>query len=387
MKNIRKFINITMLLFGITMLTACGKDIAYPEVTLTESDLENKFHYNLIENEANQLVYKELYEGFMNQSEEIYVHGNDGTPIWLLVEFVLDDYPEIFWCDADTDMTYETRGYLREEYLVVYPEYPYSKEEAAKRKQEVEDATAECIEACKEKKTDYEKVKYVYDYIIDTVEYVDDAPDNQNLYSSLVNKKSVCAGYAQGVQYLLERAGVWCNTVGGEALDENDEYGGHAWNIVKCDGEYYYVDATWGDPEEDGSEEAEKNTVEMRDYEYLCCSAAELADTHKANHEKKLPECSSEKLNYYRKNGMYYESFDRGELLDAMQESIADKEEYTTFKFQNEEDYRNALEELEEELLDSALQYLVGYYGLAESNCNYTYYDDDWKIHVYWEYE
>lgn len=387
MKYFRRFMNIALVLLCMMVFTACGKELPYPEITLTESDLENKFHYSLIENEANKLIYKELYEGFMNQSEEIYLHGNEGTPLWALVEFVLDDYPEIFWCDADTDMTYESRGFWGEEYLIVYPEYPYSKEEVEKRKQEMEAMTEECIEACKEKKSDYEKVKYVYEYIIDTVEYVDDAPDNQNLYSSLVSKKSVCAGYAQGVQYLLERAGVWCNTVGGQALDENDKFGGHAWNIVQCDDEYYYVDATWGDSEENESEKSEEKAVEPRDYEYLCCSADELEDTHKADHEEKLPECSSEKLNYYRKNGMYYENLNEEKLMGAMKESIADKERYTTFKFQNEEDYKEALEVLEEELLDDALQYLAGYYGLSKSNCTYSYYDDYWKIHVYWEYK
>lgn len=384
MKYVRRFMNIALVLMCVTVLTACGRELPFPEVTLTEGDLENKFHYSLIENEANKLIYKELYEGFMNQSEEIYVHGNEDTPIWTLVEFVLDDHPEIFWCDADTEMTYETHGFLREEYLIVYPEYAYTKEEAAKRKQEMEKMTAECIEECREKKSDYEKVKYVYEYMIDTVEYVDDAPDNQNLYSSLVNKKTVCAGYAQGVQYLLERAGVWCNTVGGEALDENEEYGGHAWNIVRCDDEYYYVDATWGDYDE---EEADTKEVVLRDYEYLCCSDADLKETHKADHAEKLPECSSEKLNYYRKNGMYYENFEEEAILDAMKESIADKEKYTTFKFQKKEDYHKALEVLEEELLDDALQYLAGYYDLTHTNCTYNYYDDYWKIHVYWEYE
>jgi len=386
MIKLKKIMTITMLIFCMIILYGCGKDIAYPEITVTESDLENKFHYNLIENEANRLVYKELYEGFSNQSDEIYLHGDENTPVWTLVEFVIYDNPEIFWCDADTKMTYELHDFWGENYIVLYPKYAYSKGDVSVMKQELETMTFECIETCMKKKSDYEKVKYVYEYIIDSVEYMDDAPDNQNIYSALVSGKSVCAGYAKGVQYLLEQAGVVCNTVSGKSLDENDKYSGHAWNIVKCDDEYYYVDATWGDYK-DKNEKKTEGSLKLKNYDYLCCSDVQLEKTHKANHEEKMPECSSEKLNYYRKNGMYYEKFEEREILEAMQDSIASKEEYITLKFQNEEDFIQAMEVLETDLLDDALQYLAGYYELEKANCTYDYYEDLWKINVYWQYE
>ena len=54
----------------------------------------------------------------------------------------------------------------------------------------------------------------------------------------------------------------------------------HAWNLVKCDGEYYYVDTTWGDPvflQEENALETIGNEIT---YDYLCCSDDELLKTH-----------------------------------------------------------------------------------------------------------
>ena len=85
------------------------------------------------------------------------------------------------------------------------------------------------------------KILYVYEKIVDEVDYDESAPDNQNIYSIFVNRQSVCAGYSKATQYLLEQLGVFCTYVTGKTT----EGGNHAWNLVKCNGDYYYVDTTW----------------------------------------------------------------------------------------------------------------------------------------------
>ena len=82
----------------------------------------------------------------------------------------------------------------------------------------------------------------------------------------LVTGQRCVRGYAGATKYLLDRAGVDCIWVTGTGGG-----GPHAWNIVKCDGQYYYVDTTWGDP---GYWElqGEDVTKEFIAYEYLCCS-------------------------------------------------------------------------------------------------------------------
>ena len=48
------------------------------------------------------------------------------------------------------------------------------------------------------------KIRYVYEYLVNTVDYDENAPDNQNIYSALVGKSSVCAGLFQGSSVPVE---------------------------------------------------------------------------------------------------------------------------------------------------------------------------------------
>ena len=70
-----------------------------------------------------------------------------------------------------------------------------------------------------------------------------------SIYSVLQNGESVCAGYAKTMQYLAGKAGIFVTYVTGTATDpDTGETQDHAWNLVKCDGKYSYVDTTWADP-------------------------------------------------------------------------------------------------------------------------------------------
>ncbi len=58
---------------------------------------------------------------------------------------------------------------------------------------------------------------------------------------------AVCDGYSLAYEYLLQQAGIECTFVGGSAGDNEATMGGHAWNIVNLDGQWYEVDSTWDD--------------------------------------------------------------------------------------------------------------------------------------------
>lgn len=95
-------------------------------------------------------------------------------------------------------------------------------------------------------KSDYEKVCAVYDYVCDNITYDhDNLNDDSYLlkftaYAALINKTSVCQGYAVLMYRLLLELGVDNRVVTGVSFGE-----GHAWNIVKLDGLYYNLDSTW----------------------------------------------------------------------------------------------------------------------------------------------
>ena len=83
--------------------------------------------------------------------------------------------------------------------------------------------------------TDYEKIKYVYDYIILNCEY-DIRKDGA--YYNLITGKSCCNGYAEAFLAIMEEMGIPCKYTVNSV---------HAWNTVYLEGAWYNIDTTWGD--------------------------------------------------------------------------------------------------------------------------------------------
>ena len=89
--------------------------------------------------------------------------------------------------------------------------------------------------------SEYEKVKYVYDYI-GRREYNPlfnpYTQTDQSAYSVFIKKKGVCAAFARASQLIFQNIGIESYVAIGTTN------GPHAWNIVSIDGEYYYYDST-----------------------------------------------------------------------------------------------------------------------------------------------
>ena len=122
-----------------------------------------------------------------------------------------------------------------------------------------------------------EAYRTVYQRVMDMTEYDDairDATEEQTLteemqilrsaYGALVAGRSVCTGYARTFQALCDGLGLDCWTVNGY-----QDGAGHAWNMVRLDGEILYVDCTFGDT--GGRPERyflfDQETLEARRYE------------------------------------------------------------------------------------------------------------------------
>lgn len=119
---------------------------------------------------------------------------------------------------------------------------------------EQETELREAIDALKtelniEDASDYEKVKAIYDYMCENITYdYDNLEDDTYLlkysaYAALVNKTSVCEGYAVLFYRLAMEFGIDARVITGSSNGEL-----HAWNIVKLGDKYYNLDATWDAP-------------------------------------------------------------------------------------------------------------------------------------------
>lgn len=352
-------------------------DIPFQEILVSEGELAEKYYYQVLADEEKE-VYKEILQGVVENEKEIYIHTTDADRANELFQVILKDCPDIFWCDGTATSTVYSGS---EPYTVIEPSYSYEGEEKDSMKEQIEASARKCLEGISSEASDYEKILYVYEYIVDHVEYDLEASDNQNIYSVFVNGRSVCAGYSKAAQYLLERLDVFCTYVTGTALGGQS----HAWNLVICGGEYYYLDTTWGDPVFLASEDSEEQ-YENISYDYMCCDDEELFRTHTPDPETELPACTSMRDNYYVVNGMYYESYDGKTALQRMNDAVSAGEASTVFKFSGGNVYREAHDDIFQNQIQRAAKNLARWYGLSKVSYRYVDDPDLNKIIIYWDY-
>lgn len=354
-------------------------DPGYQEEALDQAELEMKYYYSLLDGESRQ-IYRELVQGQKEGKETIVTHGNDPAKVNEICTAVYRDYPEFFWCSG----TVETTGYSGiSSYCEVKPEYTCTMEERSARQQQIDAAAEACLSGLPSGGS-YEKIRYLYEWIVQQTEDASDAADSQNIYSVFGNRRSVCAGYARAFQYLAERSGIRCIYVTGTVKEGES----HAWNIVDCDGTWYNVDVTFGDPVyvenemESGSPDPGRNRVF---YDYLCVSDGDFRRNHTPDASLVLPECSSDALEYYRMIGRYFETADRDEMLSLMQADIERGDGWSDFKYASDAAYQ-AAETVLEDVMGEAARYLCGIYGLSSTVYQYSLEPDCRRISVYWDY-
>ena len=97
--------------------------------------------------------------------------------------------------------------------------------------------------------SDYEKICRIYNYMTENIRYDYSHLSDPNYtlqytaYAALVNKTSVCQGYATLFYRLALEVGIDTRIITGLAGTSELDY--HSWNIVKLNNKYYLLDATW----------------------------------------------------------------------------------------------------------------------------------------------
>lgn len=349
-----------------TKLSQIGQELNRPDGRETENVSLDLYYYRSMIAGDEQELYDLILDGMLGHDTSIILTAGIEDKLPKMMQMILNDHPEIFWVDGAYQYTaYDDKTDLEVNYL-------YREDEIKTRTNEIEATVNEFNLLLSPEDTDYDIVRKVYLYLMDTVEYVSDSSDNQNIYSSLVNRESVCAGYSKATQYLLQRNGIQALYVSGLA---NGSYGwdNHAWNIVRCDGEYYQVDTTFGD----GYTNPDVRMAELgiHNYAYLCIDDDTMYRNHQPSQELTIPRCDSLELNYYLQNGLYADNFDE-EVVQSMRDSVFNGEKTWCYQFSNYEAYAACLKSIQE----SAYSTIVGEY-LVDA-CQTTYIHDDEMYYV-----
>lgn len=348
-------------------LTGCNpfKFIDYVTIGEVEPSLKKESDYTLIpEEEVEKLREKQTEHFYFNQISDnkkhlylelVYCIENeqqrilsmqDENIISEVFDDVMYDHPEYFFIDGYSVL--KNKDGTGNSYVMFCGSFTYRGDMRAKCSAQIKTKTKDIIEEVKKKKSDYEKIKTIYEYLIKTTEYNLSSENNQNIVSVFLNNQSVCQGYAKAFQYICQNTGIECIFTPGKLTHGE----AHAFNIVKSDGDYYFVDVTLGD----ASYAKVKNGISYKvedletiNYNYLLITEEELLKTHLPIGNPDLPKCTATKDNYYVREKYYMDDFKPeyfGEMIDRKYQN---GEKILTVKFGNAKSFADGCKYLIEE--------------------------------------
>ncbi len=297
------------------------------QITRAMNTQKDNYAFSVMDHSLQQL-YVEIYTILSKQAVDIIVTSVSAADIDYAFQCVMNDHPEIFYVKGYTYTKFSVDGEIRR--IAFSGTYTMEADKIASMRTAIEKYVNNCINGMEDTQDDYQKVKYVYEYLVNHTEYNLEAKENQNICSVCVYGESVCQGYAKTMQYILNRLGIPATLVIG-MVDTGE---GHAWNLVNIDGAYYYVDPTWGDAYYQLEETSEKinSDIPNINYDYLCVTTEQLCTTHVIDNIVPMPRCISMKDNYYVREGAYFETYQRENVQRLFEESYEKGNSYVTLK-------------------------------------------------------
>lgn len=225
------------------------------------------------------------------------------------------DYPQLYWFIS---------GEFHEGNL--QKSYTYPLTEIKRREEAIEAVVAPVVARLSCYTDQYERAKRAFDWLVEHLEYDhegleqekngNDSPqlaDMRTIYGAFCNRKVVCVGYAEALQYLLQKLGIESVCCTGRPM--NDEDYGHAWTIAKINGKYYHMDATWNDSD---------NSKGV--YSFFCVTEAEILTIwDRIEDYELLPAANDVDCNYYVKEGLYFETWNKQAFLTRIEQYMEAK--------------------------------------------------------------
>lgn len=382
----KKVFGIFALLMLMIVIAGCTMpgflDIFNNQVENIDVSLFNGYAYKQL-NQQEQELYRRLAVAIEEQQQQLDDIPEDMSVADFtdIVQAVLADFPGFFWYEGEGSLINKTSFFLQQRCYEL--NYTYDSGERQNRQIEIDSAVDQFLGSLSSTISDYEIALAAYEYIVKNTDYNADSVDNQNICSVFINGISVCSGYAKAYQYLLQKCGIEAAYVTGIVLDSGEN---HAWNMINLDGEYYYVDPTFGDPLYNGEETLDGSIF----YDYFCIGSDELALTHKLSDSNIWPSCIAAKYEYYHYNGIYFDNYDRKVLAALINNQAANREPVISCKFSSDSAYKRAVADL---FFDSGifdiLHDIRGQYTAPVSGDTVYYSCDEQKkiIHIYPQYQ
>ena len=247
-------------------------------------------------NKAQQTAYHGILQGLLAMDDSIQIPRLEPKELYNVFFQLRLDHPEIFWTPG-----YKYKYYPDSPNLIFIPEYLFQKGKVKEHQKAMKARVEKLIRPAKSL-SEWEREKYVHDFICDNVHYDKlKKPYSHEIIGPLGQGVGVCEGIAKSVKILCDALGIWCIIV---VCGNNPEKGikyRHTWNIVKIGGKYYHLDATFDNTL--GKEEKRYDYFNLsdksifRDHEPLLVSAPACSDgDHFYYKERKLSFTKKEEI-------------------------------------------------------------------------------------------
>ena len=287
-------------------MTAVSLPASGTETSASETSKETKAqkatfpHSKETETEPEISLYDKIYSELSQFHTVIHLDKTvDSEEISETVRKVERTHPEIFWINGYVLHT----NYVSSEITFKVID-DYNPDELRQMSDRMFAEVENIVRTIDENASDYEKALQVHDYLVMNTEYdqiavnLNDDKKGRGIWSTaygcLINRLAVCQGYSQAFQILMNRMGIECGMCSGDAKGES-----HAWNYIKLNNQYYWVDVTWDDPVSDNNNNWVHHDYFMIDDEML--SRSRTFDENNMF----IPVCDSLDQNYFIQNQNY----------------------------------------------------------------------------------
>ncbi len=285
-----------------------------------------RYHRDLL-NGDEKILYQKIFDavyGFVTTLPVSMTISYDRC--YGILNYFEKDNPEVFWLkESVVFVDNEKNNAVKIEFTYLFK----SEKEKDLIQKKIEKEVEPFLSGISSSMTDYEAALKTFENIVKLVDYdhiklsqeenglvLPKDPDNhiRSIYGVFVDKKAVCAGYARAYQYILNRLGIECTYVVGKCGEE-----GHAWNLIKLEDDYYYVDTTWADAT---STDAKKTSHSEVKYDYFCVTTEEILKSRRISQSELYPECVATKCNYFVRNNLLFKEYDAEKMASTIIKGI-----------------------------------------------------------------
>lgn len=293
-------------------------------------------------NKEQQRAYHAMKEGLSSMAPSFPVprlSDRELADIYFLLRL---DHPKLFY-----SVKFSYKFYPESENVEMVPEYLFKKNKLMDHQKAME-ARVKKLARQAEKLSDKDKELFIHDFICQNVRYDKlKKAYSHEIIGPLGQGVGVCEGIAKSVKILCDALNIWCIIAISGANPEKGIKYRHAWNIVRIDGKYYHLDATFdnslGDPEEIRHDYFNLNDKQIfRDHEPVIWKVPVCEDgSHTYYQEKKVSFTKYEDVRkrsmqaakkgkklVFQWRGSYLTKEVLNELLQIFQEEAVKKEKY-----------------------------------------------------------